>query len=614
VGAADLKNKIVKTDTVEKPDEPFVAMETKKERNENDNSCVNVLFPNILIDTASSDQDIILALASEKVDGTNLAPDELHDGENSDKINSTDVFQQNLKSEVILEECFKGKPENNGGKLQSQTNCNSKEVSRASVSTKELDSALSGMGEKGVSSNNFQGDYLETPNKHSEPVYTTNETIEYKNKSLNVMALSVSDNRFTNREVEDTNLSPESIQHSFENANKEMNDVAQENLENQKTEVNKHWDQTTNHRSSSDGTNYITEVSTIRQSTEQNTEILPHVSQDCDEINLYDKCDAIFKPNVSITDIVNTPLGNVSTESQNRMTDIQSSPSVHLKSNFLVEDEKYNAIKLSSERSQHSSLNSAAFEMNLDLKHVLIKDTDRINKDHMVKTNETCKDHTDKEHQGIKSEQLNEPGCGKNASHVEEQSTSDELNKMKCDQSIDILGALEDGQSGNLTATINRNGELNENEQVLEKEVEKIQANFQQEDLKDTKKEKHLDEKLPETSMKMCLSDSGLISEGFAKGVQNFDRDLTEATQPSMNQELEQVTCCERDETKDLRVFHKLDSTRHTELQPQECIEAAESVENRGSERYDDVTLKLTKVGCPHYEEHANGNLVGRVE
>ncbi|XP_053088235.1 uncharacterized protein tacc2 isoform X3 [Pangasianodon hypophthalmus] len=666
VDAADMRNKIVKTDTVEKPDEHSESVETKREKNENNNSssCMNLLIPNILTDVASSEQDI--KLASKEVEGTNLAPDSLHSDENANKIkssqstNSTGISQQIQKSNtVILEECFQAKPEKNMNKLQYQTDIDhdsGAEVAMSIVSTKELtppDLAVSGMREGGVSSSNIQSDTLETPNEHSEPVETKREKIENDNSSscMNVlipaittdMASSVQDTLLASREVEGTNLAPGSLC-SDEKANKGIDFMVQEDTGDEKPEV----DVLAREPGRQLNTHHERDTSPIRQATEQNTETLPLIPQHSDDSKFYDKCDAISKPNASIADKVYPSFGYVSSESEDRMADIQSSPSAHAKPNSLVEADtsmakEYCVNELSTVIPQHSSPKTAASEISPVLNQVLIEDASSLSKDDTVRTNKTYQEHTEEENQVIKLEHLEKPECANDASLFKEQTTIDKLNvsenKLKCEQSFSNIGTLDNGLSGNLIEEINKNKEttpsddLQESNQNLEKEVEKVQTDVKQklinvdqretpEEQKDRKEEKHLDETEPGTSLKTGLSDSSLILTGFEKEVQSCGKDLIETTHPSMDQDLVQVTCCERDQTQDQTIFSELDLApalnikfQPTELQqPQECIEAAETVEIRGLERYDDVSIKEPKVSCPGYEVQANGILESRVE
>ncbi|XP_058239685.1 transforming acidic coiled-coil-containing protein 2-like isoform X6 [Hemibagrus wyckioides] len=312
------------------------------------------------------------------------------------------------------------------------------------------------------------------------------------------------------------------------------------------------------------------------------------------------------------------------------MADIQSSPFAHVELNSLVETdtstaEEHYAIELSTVIPQNSSPKPAASEIKPILIQVLTDDTSSFIKDAKDRTNIPNQKHTDEENQVIKLEQLKEPECASDVSLVNEQTTRDKLGEIKCEQLIDSLDTLEDGLSGNLKEEVNRIEkiipEVQKSDQNLENEVGKVQTNVQQkltetpEEKKDNTEEKQLDEKVPETSLKACLSDSGLIPTGFVKEVQSHDRDLIKATQPSMDQDLEQVTCCERVQMQNQTVFSELDLAQPTELQqPQECIEAAETVENRVLERYDDGSLNETKVSCPSNEVQASGILESKVE
>ncbi|XP_053535707.1 uncharacterized protein tacc2 isoform X3 [Ictalurus punctatus] len=578
VGAADMRNKIVKTDIVEKSDAHCVSVETKREKNKNDNSscCLNVLIPDILTDAASSKQDIKLA-SKEEVEGPNLAPDSLQSDENANKIqssqstNNTGILQQNQKSNtVILEECFQAKPEENMSKLQSQTDIehDSGAVSEAAmsiVSTKDLeppDLAVYGRREGRMSSSNIQSDPVETPNERSKPVQTKREKIENDNSCMNVLipaittaiASSVQDTKLAYREVKGTNLAPGSL-HSDKKANKGIDFVVQEVPGNEKPEVDvltrepgrqfsthHEWDQITH-------TKDIADTSTIRQATEQNTDTLILIPLHCDESKLYE-CDAISKPNASTADKVYPSFGYVSSESEDRMADIQSSPSAYADRNCFVEIDtsmakECCAIELSTVIPQHSSPKPAASEINPVLNQVLIEDTGSFNKDDTVRTNKTYQENTEEENQVIKVEQLEEPECANDASLFKEQTTTDELNvsenEMKCEQSINNLQTLEDGLSGNLKEERNKNkqtnpsDELQESNQNLEKDVEKVQTNVEQ----------------------------------------------------------REITVDHRETTEE---------------------KITETVEMRGLERYDDVSLKEPKFSCPSYEAQANGIFESRAE
>ncbi|GAA6107437.1 uncharacterized protein tacc2 [Tachysurus ichikawai] len=646
VGAADMRNKIVKTDTVEKPEgDKKTSEETKKEINETDNSsfCMNVLIPDIQTDTVSSEQDI--KLACEEVEGTILAPDSFRRPENANKVkstNSNDIFQWKQKSNsIILEECFQAKPEENTSKMQCQTDIDHdsaavSEVDMSFTRAKDLthpDSTLSAMGEEEVSFSSIQSDPLETPKEHSETVDTMREKNETDKSSHSVMASSVQDTRLVSGvEVEDTNLKSVTL-HSVEKANEGTDFVAQEDSGELKTEVDVLTSESGRQLSTHHKTNQIThtkdttESSTIRQGTEQNT--LSDNIQHCDDNKFDDKCNVISKINVS-RDKVYSSFGCVSSALQNRIADIQSSPSVHEDLNSLVEidtskAEEYYAIELSTVIPQHSGLKTAASETNRVQDQGLIEDTGSLIKDDTVRTNKPNQEHTDEENPVINLEQLEEPESANDASLFKEQTTRDKFGEIMCEQLIDSLVTLKDQLSGNLKEEINRlektNPELQERDQYLEKEVGKVQTNVQQklieaaEEKKNKNEEKHLDEKVPETSLKACLSDSGLIPTGFVKEVQSCDRDLIEATQPSMDQDLEQVTCYERDQMQNQTVFNEMDLAQPTELQKtQECIEAAETVENRVLEKYDDVSLKETKVSCPSHEVQANETLERKVE
>ncbi|XP_058239650.1 uncharacterized protein LOC131348571 isoform X2 [Hemibagrus wyckioides] len=196
VGAADLGNKVVKTDTVEKPEEHSESVETKRD-----------LISDTLTDAASSEQDI--KLAAEEVEGTILAPDSFHSNENANQIkssqstNSNDMSQQSQKSNaVILDECFQTKPEENMSMMQGQTDIDHSgvvsEVDMSTACAKDLthpDLTLSGMGEGEAPSSTIQSDPLETPKEHSEPVDSMREKNGNDNSSQSVMASSVQDTR-----------------------------------------------------------------------------------------------------------------------------------------------------------------------------------------------------------------------------------------------------------------------------------------------------------------------------------------------------------------------------------------------------------------------------------
>ncbi|XP_060728534.1 uncharacterized protein tacc2 isoform X2 [Tachysurus vachellii] len=643
VGAGDMRNKIVKTDTVEKPEgDKITSEETKKEINEKEYSsfCMNVLNLDTQTDTVSSEQDI--KIACKEVEGTNLAPDSFRRPENANKvksINSNDIFQWKEKSNsIILEECFQAKPEENTSKMQCQTDIDYDsaavlEVDMSITCAKDLthpDSTLSAMGEGEVSFSTIQSDPLETPKEHSETVDTMREKNETDKSSHSVMVSSVQDTKLVSGvEVEDTNLKSVTL-HSVEKANEGIDFVAQEDSGELKTEVDVLTSESgrqlsTHHKTDQiTHTKDITESSTIRQRTDQNT--LSDNIQHCDDNKFDDKRDVISKINVSTTDKVYSSFGYVSSALENRIADIQSSPSGHEDLNSLLEvdaskAEEYYAIEPSTVI-QHSGLKPAASETNRVQDQVLIEDTGCLIKDDTVRTNKPNQEHTNEENQVIKLEQLEEPEFANDASLFKDQTTRDKLGEIMCEQLIDSLVTLEDQLSGNLKEEINRlektNPELQESDGYLEKEDGNVQTNVQQELIEATEEkkikneEKHLDEKVPETK---SLSDSGLIPTGFVKEVQSCDRDLIEATQPSMNRDLEQVTCYERDQMQNQTVFSEMDLAQITELQkPQECIEAAETVENRVLEKYDDVSLKETKVSCPSHEVQANGTLERKAE
>ncbi|KAF4090398.1 hypothetical protein AMELA_G00051330 [Ameiurus melas] len=571
VGVADMRNNIVKTDTVEKPDEHCVSVETKREKNENDNSscCLNVLIPDILTDAASAEQDIKLA-SKEEVEGPNLAPDRLQSDENANKIqssqstNNTGISQKNQKSNtVIVEECFQAKPEENMSKLQYQADIEHdsgavSEVAMSIVSTKDLappDLPVSGWREGRISSSNIQSDPVETPNEHSESVETKREKIENDDNCMNVLipaittaiASYVQDTKLAYREVKGTNLTPDGL-HSDKKANG-IDFVIQEDPGNEKPEVDvltreperqfsthHEWDQITH-------TKDIADTSTIIQATEQNTDTLMVIPQHCDESKLYDKCDAISKSNASTAENVYPSFGYVSSESEDRMADIQSSPSAYADPNSFVEIDtsvakECCAIELSTVIPQHSSPEPAASEINLALNQVLTEDTGSFDKDDSVRTNKTYQENTEEENQMIKVEQLEEPEFANDASLFKEQTTTDELNifenEMKCELSTNNVHTLEDGLSGNLIEEINKNKKTNPSDEVqgsnqnLEKDVEKVQTNVDQ---------------------------------------------------------------------KELTVDH-----RETPLD-----KTTETMEMRALEKYDDVSLKEPKFSCPSYEAQVNG-------
>ncbi|XP_053357540.1 uncharacterized protein tacc2 isoform X3 [Clarias gariepinus] len=384
-------------------------------------------------------------------------------------------------------------------------------------------------------------------------------------------------------------------------------------------------------------TKHITEVSSIAQGTEQRTQSVPLISQHCDDSKFYDKCDVISKPDTSAADKVCLSFGYASSESEDRM-DSQASPSAYAKSNSLVEAETPMAkekckIKPSTVISQDSSLTHASSEINPVLNQVLLEDIDSFNKDDTVRINKMLQEHIEEKKQMIELKQIEEPACVNNTSLFKGQTESDKLsvseNKMKSEQSINNIGTLEDRLSGSCKDDINTNKQtvtLDEPQKINQHiaiQAEKVQTDAKQklikmdqmetsEEKKNNEEEKHLDETVPETTLKTCLSDSAVIPTELAEEVQSFGTDLIETTYPSMDQDLMQVTCCEREQTQGQIVFSKLDlapglniKSQPTELkQPQECIKAAETRETKDLEKYDDVSLKELKVSCPSYEEN----------
>ncbi|XP_060781976.1 uncharacterized protein tacc2 isoform X2 [Neoarius graeffei] len=658
VGAADMRHESVKTDTVEKPDEHSESVDIKKEKNEdyNSSSCMNVLILDILTDAVSSKKDI--KSASKEVEGTNLAPDSLHSDEKANKVksnqstNSTGISQHNQESNAVsLEECFQAKSEENMSKLHYQTDIahdsgTLSEVAMSVVSTKDLkrpDLALSGTSERGVSCSNIQSDPVETPNEHSETEATNREKKENDSSSscMNVLISATGTVMASSKKHEKENKGIDFVVED-DRGDEKPDEVVLTREPGRQLSTCHERDQITH-------TKDITEASTVRQGTEQNTETLPLMPQHCDDSKFYGKCDAISKPNASTADKVCLSFGYVNSESEDRVADIQSSQSACAKPNSLVEidtsiADEYCAIELSTVIPQHSSPKPAANEINPVLNQVLIEHIGSFTKDDTVRTNKTYQEHTEEENQVIKLEPLEEPECANDASLFKEQTITDKHNvsenKIKHEQSINNVHPLEDGMSGNLKDKINKDkktnasNELQESNQNLEKEV---QTNIQQklinvdhwetpegqESKKDKKEEKHFDETVPGTSLKACLSDSGLILTGFVEEVQSRGRDLIETTHPPMDQGLVQVACCERNQTQDQKVLSELDlapglniKSQPTELhQPQQCNEATKTVEIRSLERYDDdVSLKEPKVSCPSYELQATGILLSQVE
>ncbi|KAF5910156.1 transforming acidic coiled-coil-containing protein 2 isoform X3, partial [Clarias magur] len=654
VGATDRRNEIMKNDNVEKPD---VASDSKKKKNENDNSS---LCMNIITDDYSCKQDI--KMASKEVDGTHLAQDS---DANKNMTNSSqftissDSFQQNQNSNtVILEECVKTKREENLSKLQYQTDtdCDSgavSDVGTSIVSTKDLpslDMAVCGIREGGVSCSNIQSDLIETPKEHSEPQDEKREKMANDNSSSCIklipavktaVASPVQDTKLESADVEGANLALGGL-HSDENANKEIDFMVQKDPGDEKAEVvltREAGRQISTHHDSDQivHTKYIAEVSSIAQGTEQSTQSVPLLSQHCDDSKFYEKCDVISKRNTSAADKVCLSFGYASSESEDRMADSQASPSAYAKSNSLVESKppmaKENCeIETSTVISQVSSLTPASPESKPVLNQVLLEDTDRFNKDDTVRINKMLQEHIEEENQMIELEQIEEPACVNNTSLFKGQTHT----AASSEQSINNIGTSEDGLSGSLTDDINTNkqtvtlDEPQKSDHNLEIEAEKVQTDARQklikgnqirtlEEKKNNEEEKHLDETVPETT---CLSDSALIPTEFVEEVQSFGTDLIETTHPSMDQDLMQVTCCEREQTQGQIVFSKLDlapglniKSQSTELkQPQECIKAAEIVETRDLIKYDDILLKELKVSCPSHEVHTNEILESTAE
>ncbi|KAI5616232.1 transforming acidic coiled-coil-containing protein 2 isoform X12 [Silurus asotus] len=655
--AADIKNKTVKTDTVEKPDEHSESVEIKKEKSENDKSSsnINILIQVRLPDEASSKQDI--ELDSTEVNGSNLTPDSLHNEENFNKITfspsaiSTAISQQTQRTNtVILEECFQTRPEENMRKLQYQKDTvhdSEAVLDIATVSTKDHappDFAGFGLRDREVS-------FAETPNEHSEPAKTKKEKNENDNNSscmdllTTVIDSSVQGTKLAHREVEGKNLAPAS-ECSKEKGNPEINFVVQDYPGVEKLEedglTRQQERQLNTHPEREQITKDINEAGTV-QETEQNIETLLLMPQQCIESKLPDKCDVISKPNVSTPEKVCVSSEYVSAESEDRMANLQSSPSAHTKSNSLMEidtsnDTEYCAIECSIVIPQRLCPKPAVSEMNPVLTQVPIEDTVSFNKDNTVGTNKTNKEDAEVI-QVIK--QPEEPKCANDFSAFKKQTLADKLNlpENTCEQSISNVRTMEGGLSGKHKEELNTNkkttdsDELQENNQNVENKLENVQITVEQKFIKEDQKEssekkqdikeaKHLHKTAPGTSLLTCLSESDLILTGFVKEVQNCGTDLIEATQPSTDQDLVQVTCCEKDQTQHQTVVSELDlapglniKSQPTELQqPQECIEAAELMEIRGLQRYDDVFIKEPKVSCSSYEEQASGILENRIE
>lgn len=647
VGAADTGSMIVKTDNVQKPYEHLKSVETKRVKIENDKSrsCINVLTPDILTDAASSMQDI--TIASKEVEGTNLAPNSLHSDENANKIEfspSTDsagIIRQDQKSNaLILEKCFQTKPEEDTSRQQYQTDRDHDsgavmEVTMSIMSTKDLTSpnlAVSGTRE-GV---NIPSDLVETSNEHSEPVETMNENIENDNKSstcmnvlfpavTNPVACSVQGTKLTCIEVEGTHLAPGSL-HSKENANNGIDFVVQEDPGNETPEMNVLTREPGRELSTCHEGDQITHTSITRQATKQNTET-PLILQHCDE-SKFQNSNALTEQKVQ--------LGHGSSETEDGMSVIQSSPSAHAEPNSSMKKE-HCVFELSTvipHTCEHTSLKPTTSENHPVSNQILIEDKGSVNMCDTV--NKTYQEHTGEENQRIKLEQSKGPKCANDANLFKEKNTTDKLNvsenKLKCEHLVSNLPTLEDVVSGKLEEEITKNkktnslDELQENNQNLVKEADKEQIDVKQELTnvdhikdKDKNEEKSLDETVPEILLKTCLSDFGLILTGFVNEVQSYDGDLIEATHPSMDQDLVQVTCCETDQTQDQTVFRKLDlapglkiKPQSTELQQsQQGIAAAETV--KSDQRNDDASLK-EKVSCPSYEVQANEILETRVE
>lgn len=646
VGAAEMGSMIVKTDNLK-------SVETRRVKTENHKSCscINVLIPDILTDAASSMQDI--TLASKEVEGTNLAPNNLHSDENANKIKfspSTDsagIIRQDQKSNaVILEKCFQTKPEEDTSRQQYQTDRDHDsgavmEVTMSIMFTKDLTSpnlAVSGTREGEVSPSNIPSDLVETSNEHSEPVETMNENIENYNKSAccmnvllpavtNPVACSVQDTKLTCVEVEGTNLAPGSL-HS--KANNGIDFVVQEDPGNETPEMNVLTREPGRELNTCPEGDQITHTSIIRQATKQNTET-PLILQHCDESKFQN---ALTEEKVQF--------GHGSSETEDGMSVIQSSPSAHAEPNSSIKKE-HSAIELSTvipHTCEHSILKPATSEIHPVSNQMLIEDKGSVNIDDTV--NKTYQEHTGEENQMIKLEQSKGPKCANDANIFKEKITTDKLNvsenKLKCEHLVSNLHTLEDVVSGKLEEEITKNkktnslDELQKSNQNLVKEVDKEQIDVKQKltnvdhgethhKEKDKKEEKRLDETLPEILLKTCLSDFGLILTGFVNEVQSYDGDMIEATHPSMDQDLVQLTCCERNQTQDQTIFSKLDLAPGLKIKPQSIelqqsqqgIAAAETVQSKGLQRNDDASLK-EKVSCPSYEVQANEILETRVE